>query len=227
MSLILSLETSTQVCSVALHQQGQLISTIEVHQENAHASRLAVIIDRLFFEAAIQPSQLNAVAISSGPGSYTGLRIGTSTAKGLCYALSIPLLSADTLEILAYQFSKEVNFNGWLCPMLDARRYEVYCRLVGTSGAGSQSLQAKIIESTSFHTELEKTPIAFFGNGAAKCSEIIRHPNAHFFSGFYPQAAALGELAFVKWSKQQTENLTAFEPHYLKEFVAKTPRTIF
>jgi tRNA threonylcarbamoyladenosine biosynthesis protein TsaB len=111
--------------------------------------------------------------------------------------------------------------------MLDARRDEVYCRLVDPSNTNGQPLQAKVIEPTSYQQELDQMPIAFFGNGAAKCREIIKHSNAHFFQGIYPQASALGELAILKWKKQQTEDLTTFEPHYLKEFVAKTPRTIF
>lgn len=225
MPFILSIETSTQVCSAAIHHRGKLISSLEVHEENAHASKLAIIIDRILKETKTE--KLVAVAVSSGPGSYTGLRIGASTAKGICYAANVPLVSVTTLELLTYQFNQTVSFDGLLCPMVDARRDEVYCMVTDNQLKVIDPLQAKIIDGLSFQNELSNNKIAFFGNGAMKCNRLIKHPNAFFFDGFYPKASALGEMAFQKFTNNEVEDIISFEPHYLKEFIAKTARTIF
>ena len=162
MARILSLETSTTVCSVALHENEKLIATAEVHLEHSHASKLAILIDEVARIAEVDLASLDAVAVSSGPGSYTGLRIGTSTAKGLCYALSIPLIAVGTLELMAAQVSKVNITNAWLCPMIDARRMEVYCRLSDASGKIISPVEAKIIDEESFEEHLQHQSDYFF-----------------------------------------------------------------
>jgi tRNA threonylcarbamoyladenosine biosynthesis protein TsaB len=222
MSLILSLETSAKVCSAAIHDGGKLVATSEVHIGQSHASKLATLIDELKNLAGITLNQLAAVSISSGPGSYTGLRIGTSTAKGLCFSLRIPLISVGSLELLAFQM-KEYNLQeSFLCPMIDARRMEVYCLVADSSLKVIHAIEAKVIEETSFKEYLDKNTVIFFGDGSAKCSNVIRHENARFVDDVYPRASYLGLLASQKLGKNEVENVVSFEPHYLKEFMVKT-----
>jgi tRNA threonylcarbamoyladenosine biosynthesis protein TsaB len=221
--MILSLETSAKVCSVAIHDQEKLIATKEIHIEQSHASKLAVLIDEVIKESAIKVNQLSAVAVSSGPGSYTGLRIGTSTAKGLCFALDIPLLSIGSLELLAYQMSKQNSLNAYLCPMIDARRMEVYCEVVDSSLKVVRPIEAKVIEPSSFADLLTENEIIFFGDGSDKCKDQIMHPNAKFVSGIYAAASEMGQPVYHKFQKQQLEDVANFEPHYLKEFMIKKP----
>ena len=223
MSLILSLETSAKVCSVAVHDSTNLIATSEIHIEQSHASKLAVLIEEVLDEAGIEKVQLNAVAVSSGPGSYTGLRIGTSTAKGLCYALNIPLISVGSLELLAFQMREQNPFQAYLCPMIDARRMEVYCFIMDSASAIIQPTEAKVIDEDSFKGYLERAEILFFGDGSDKCKDKIRNKNAVFISGVYPKASELGLIAFEKLKNKVVEDLVNFEPHYLKEFMVKQP----
>ncbi len=223
MSLILSLETSAKVCSVAIHDQGKLITTKEIHVEQSHASKLAVLIDEVMKESSIESNQLSAVAVSSGPGSYTGLRIGTSTAKGLCFALDISLISIGSLELLAYQMNKQNPSNAYLCPMIDARRMEVYCEVFDSSLNVVRQIEAKVIEPSSFADLLEQNEIIFFGDGSDKCKDQITHPNARFVSGIYAAASEMGQPVYHKFQNQQLEDLATFEPHYLKEFMIKKP----
>lgn len=223
MSLILSLETSTTVCSVAIHRGQDLLASAEVHIEQSHASKLAVLIDEVKKLAGIELNELRAIAISSGPGSYTGLRIGTSTAKGLCYALGIPLISINTLELLAYQM-KEVNINkAFLCPMIDARRMEVYCLLTDDKLRVKQPTEAKVIDEFSFSDQLETQSIIFFGNGSAKCKNVITHRNALFINDIYPSAKQVGMMAYQKLLDKEVEDVSNAEPFYLKEFLIKKP----
>jgi tRNA threonylcarbamoyladenosine biosynthesis protein TsaB len=223
MSLILSLETSAKVCSVAIHDQGELVATKEIHIEQSHASKLAVLVDEVIKESGSKVNQLNAVAVSSGPGSYTGLRIGTSTAKGLCFALDIPLLSIGSLELLAYQMSKQNPSTAYMCPMIDARRMEVYCEVFDSALNVVLPIEAKVIEPSSFAELLTKNEIIFFGDGSDKCKDQITHPNAKFVSGMYAAAAEMGHPVYQKFLKQQLEDVASFEPHYLKEFMIKKP----
>lgn len=226
MAKILSLETSTTVCSVALHEDENLLSVAEVHQQYSHAAKLAVLIDEVMRLAAIELKDVNAIAVSSGPGSYTGLRIGTSTAKGLCYALAIPLIAIGTLELLTAQVSKVNVSRAWLCPMIDARRMEVYCRISDANNNLVQSVEAKVIDEKSFEAHLKASPIIFFGNGAEKCKAVIKHNNAFFISGITPSAAHLGHMAMVKYQRNEFEDLVLFEPFYLKEFKVKKSRNL-
>lgn len=174
--------------------------------------------------ASLSPSQIDAVAISAGPGSYTGLRIGTSTAKGLCFALDKPLIAVNTLQAMANGIKKYNLQNHLLCPMLDARRMEVYCLVYGEKGETMLTTQAKIIDENSFAELLAQTPITFFGSGSEKCRDMIRHPNAYFITDVTPSAANMGTLAHQKFLQGQFEDLAYFEPFYLKEF--KPPKPI-
>jgi tRNA threonylcarbamoyladenosine biosynthesis protein TsaB len=226
MSLILSLETSTEVGSVALHRDGELLTTSEVHIQYAHASRLAVLIDQVLSNAGILSKQLDAVAITAGPGSYTGLRIGTSTAKGLCFALDIPLLAVGSLTLMAYQVAKYTSEDIILCPMIDARRMEVYSLVTNRSLEVLQAVQPVIVESDSFTSFLAEQKVLFFGNGASKCKGVIDSPQAMFLDGIVPQALHLGVMAFQKYKANAFEDLFNFEPNYLKEFLIKPPKAV-
>lgn len=221
---ILSLETSAKVCSVALHSNGQLITSAEVHIEQSHATRLAPLIDDLVKFAQLEFRQIQAVAVSSGPGSYTGLRIGVSLAKGLCFALKVPLIAINTLELLSYQMSKEVDPDVLLCPMIDARRMEVYSMIVNADLNPVLPIAPRVIDASSFHDLLQERKILFFGDGATKCRTVINHINAHFIDGVYPQASKMGELAYLKLKSGEIEDLESFEPFYLKEFMIKTAK---
>lgn len=221
MPLILSLETSTDVCSVALHDGVTLLAAEEIHEPQVHASRLAPLIDSIRRKAGIALQDLSAVAVSEGPGSYTGLRIGTSTAKGLCYGLEIPLIAVGTLELLAFQASGDNPQKALLCPMIDARRMEVYCLVTDHQQRIIQPVAARVIDGSSFSELLATAPVLFFGNGAEKCEAVITHENAIFREGVFPSAAMLGLMAEKKFREGQFEDLIAFKPFYLKEFVAK------
>ncbi|MFM8913285.1 MAG: tRNA (adenosine(37)-N6)-threonylcarbamoyltransferase complex dimerization subunit type 1 TsaB [Flammeovirgaceae bacterium] len=226
MALIFSLETSTVFCSVALHQNGMLVATRESRTAQSTASQLAVLIDEMMKTTGYATRDLQAVAVAAGPGSYTGLRIGVATAKGICYALSAPLISINTLELLVWQFTNNnhsINAGALLCPMLDARRMEVYCLLANTKREVVEKTQAKIIDGDSFADLLSKNEIYFFGDGAAKCNDVIRHPNAHFAEGVHPMAEHMGAWAFEKFSARQFEDTALFEPFYLKDFMIRKP----
>ena len=239
MSLILSLETSTTICSAALHDDGNLVASKELPTPQSASSQLSPIVDQLLKESKVSAKEVKAVAVASGPGSYTGLRIGVATAKGICYALQIPLIAINTLELMTYQIVNsstspsplERGLGGevgeaLLCPMLDARRMEVYCLLTDLDLNSVEPTQAKIVDEESFKEWLDRKPIYFFGNGADKCREMIKHKNAKFMEGISPSASQLGEMAFQKFSRNEFEDLSSFEPHYLKEFIVKKPKTV-
>lgn len=226
MSLILSIETSTPVCSIALHDEGKLIASQELLQEKSHSQSLAIMIRDILASAHIDKKDLKAIAVSEGPGSYTGLRIGTSTAKGLCFALSIPLIAINSLFAMASGVNKFNKTNSLLVPMLDARRMEVYCMQVSSASEIITETEAKIIDEGSYAKELEKGQIIFFGNGADKCSEVIRHQNAVFLNHIHTSAVHMGELAYEKFVINDFEDLAYFEPFYLKEFKAIKPKVI-
>jgi tRNA threonylcarbamoyladenosine biosynthesis protein TsaB len=221
MSLVLSLETSTDVCSVALHDKNVLLKHVSIDEPQAHASRLAPLIRDLLNATGVKPSSLNAVAVSSGPGSYTGLRIGASTAKGLCYALRIPVIAIPTLNVIAHQAAEFAHAGELLCPMIDARRMEVYCQIFDKDLNASSEVEARIIDESAFAELLETKQLLFVGNGAAKCKEVITHPSARFIDNVRPSAVSVGELAWSKFLNLEFEDLNAFKPFYLKEFVAK------
>ncbi len=224
MALILSIETATTVCSVALHDQGKRKATATYYLDKSHSSILVPAIDDLLSNCVIQKKDLSAIAVSEGPGSYTGLRIGTSTAKGLCFALDIPLIAINTLLGLAGHVAQYYSTDHILCPMLDARRMEVYTCLVSTQMEIIEGVHPKIIDKNSFRHELDRNKIIFFGNGSSKCKNIIQHPNAFFVDQIEPSAEYIGYLAYKKFETNAFEDLAYFEPRYLKEFRATVPK---
>jgi tRNA threonylcarbamoyladenosine biosynthesis protein TsaB len=221
MALILSLETSTDVCSVALHDDQVLVGESSISEPQAHASRLAPLIQQLLSSFSVSPAQLKAVAVSAGPGSYTGLRIGASTAKGICFALGIPLVSVPTLHLIAYQGSFANPDGALLCPMIDARRMEVYMQVFDKELKIIRNVEAVVIDENSFSELLGQHKMLFFGNGAGKCREVIRNANAVFLEGISPSATFLGDLAVRKFQSGDVEDVVSFKPFYLKDFIAK------
>ncbi|MBX2897140.1 MAG: tRNA (adenosine(37)-N6)-threonylcarbamoyltransferase complex dimerization subunit type 1 TsaB [Cyclobacteriaceae bacterium] len=224
MARLLSLETSTHICSAAIHHNGKLLAWREIREPRSAASQLAVMIDSVMKESATQPHMLQAIAVAAGPGSYTGLRIGVATAKGICFALNIPLIAINTLMLLAMQAKELItDANALLCPMLDARRMEVYCKVVGYNLNEVEPTQAKIVDSNSFADYLEHNIVYFIGEGATKCRTIFTHPNAKFLDEVVPHATLLGELSYQKWLQQNFADVATFEPYYLKDFLIRKP----
>lgn len=226
MALVLCLETATRNCSVALALDGKVVG----HQSHcdvgySHAEELHPFIEKVLAEAKYSLNDLDAIAVGAGPGSYTGLRIGISAAKGLAYALDIPLISIPTLSIIVNQaLEHHWASEGFICPMIDARRMEVYTALHDLNGKEQTTLEAKIIDDTSFQTELASAPILFVGDGADKCEEVIKHANASFKKGVFPEATAMASIAQGKFEQQIFEDVAYFEPLYLKQFVAAKPK---
>ncbi len=217
MAYILNLETATTNCSVSLSKDGESIVIKEDnHLDYSHAESLHVFISDVLTSANLKPDDLNAIAVSKGPGSYTGLRIGVSAAKGLCYALDIPLISIDTLESLAHQVS---NDDGHIVSMLDARRMEVYSAVFNGGHYQVRATEAEILDPSSFMTYLELGKVHFIGNGVDKTKDILSHPNAVFIDGKLPSAAQMGMMAYEKYKKSDFEDVAYFEPFYLKEFI--------
>lgn len=221
---ILNIETSTTCCSAAITIDGKPVASVEQLANANHASQLPVFIQQLLQEANANGWHLDAVALSQGPGSYTGLRIGASTAKGICYGLNIPLIPVDTLQVLCASVpSGMLPDNALLCPMLDARRMEVYTALYqqqGTQLSTISEVQAMIIDADAFAQTLAQQSVYFFGNGAAKCQSVITHPNAHFVDNVVPQAQCMGLLAEMQPNSLDVKQMAYYEPFYLKEFVA-------
>jgi len=234
MALLLSLEASTQVCSVALHKEGKLLASRETQTPRSAAAQLAVMIQEVMAQSKCKPVDLNGVIVASGPGSYTGLRIAVATAKGLCYALNVPLISVNTLQLLASQGKDVVAIDSkrfdqtkvLFCPMLDARRMEVYCMLVDFNLQEIEPTQARVIDERSFAEHLEQKAIYFLGEGAQKCIGIFNHPNALFFPHLTPDAKRLGEMGYAKWQHSLFEDVATFEPLYLKDFLIKKPNLV-
>ena len=218
--MILSLDSTTTVCSVALHNSGKLLDSKFIDEPRAASSLLLVEAKNLLERNSIKPTALTAIAVSSGPGSYTGLRIGTSAAKGLCYALKVPLITVTSLLVLTYPIIKDHQAD-LFCPMLDARRLEVYCCLFRPNFSIAQKIEAKILDGNSFKSEMEQNKIIFFGDGAQKFKSITNHLNAIFVDGVHPEARNLGFLAYEKYVKSEFENVEQFEPLYLKDFLVK------
>ncbi len=227
MALILHIETSDKLCSVALSEDEQVIASRESLAERAHASLLTVLIDEMLKSKKIHIKQLSAVSVSKGPGSYTGLRIGVSAAKGICYALNIPLLAVNTLYTMSHgllrYYGDQVPENSLLCPMIDARRMEVYQALYDESLNELMQTNAAIITEESFLSDLENQNVLFFGSGSAKCISMIVHRNAIFIDDFVCKATYLTGPAFQLFQKQEFADTAYFEPFYLKDFVATTP----
>jgi len=233
MPAILNIETATPLCSVSLAFDGRVTVQRETLEEKAHAARLTVFIEEILKEQGLKISDLDAVAVGKGPGSYTGLRIGVSTAKGLCYGANLHLISIGTLKTLFYQVitgseiqaePAEKYENALFCPMIDARRMEVFTCLYHVSGKEAEAVSAKIIEQDTFSQLLSFHRIYFFGSGMDKCRNVLAHRNAVFLEAVYPHAKAMAALAEESYRNSQFENLAYFEPFYLKDFVATTPK---
>ncbi len=221
---ILCIETATEICSVALLQDDKMIALRENHEGNAHASQITLLIEAVMKDANIELKNLDAIAVSKGPGSYTGLRVGVSTAKGLCYALDIPLIAINTLESLAHEIIKNNNIQkANFCAMLDARRMEVYCAVFDNQMNSIKKTEAKIIDENSFADLLEISEVYFFGNGSAKCKNIFTHPNAKFIDDIKCSALNMNGIAQKLFLEKQFEDVAYFEPFYLKDFVGTIP----
>jgi tRNA threonylcarbamoyladenosine biosynthesis protein TsaB len=225
MAYILSIETSTQVCSVAIASDGLVIDSRESFDDKTHASLLTVFIDELLKSNKLQVKDLQAVSVSQGPGSYTGLRIGVSVAKGLCYAAGLPLIAVNTLKAMALMAKESMSDSSvLLCPMIDARRMEVYSELFDYNLIEKRGIIAEVIDSNSYLEALAKQQVAFFGNGAAKCSELFLNRNAQFIDNIYPSAKYMAALAHQAFTHQEFVDVAYFEPFYLKDFVATIPK---
>ena len=224
MSLILSIETSTITSSLAIHNDGVLLASQHVHLIKSHSEYLVPTIKHLLEVCGLETSNLDAIAISKGPGSYTGLRIGTATAKGLCYGLEVKLIAINTLEAMSFGISAFYPEDTLLCPMIDARRMEVYCMIVRKDLSIVQPTKALVIDENSFSDFLSGQKIVFFGNGAGKCQNAMSsQPNAIFLEGIHPNAEHIGALAREQFQKHNFEDVSTFEPFYLKDFIAKKP----
>ena len=229
MSCILHIETSTNVCSVAVSEDGKVIFDKADRTGNNHAEALGSFVDEAMSFADSHAIPLDAVAVSSGPGSYTGLRIGVSMAKGVCYALNLPLLSVPTLELMCVPVllrNEEIEDEALLCPMIDARRMEVYAALYDRALKPVRGIQADVVDAETYRQWLEDRPVYFFGNGAAKCMDTINHPNAHLIEGIEPVAKWMMPLAERKMLNDIHEDVAYFVPYYLKDFVAKQPKDL-
>ena len=220
MARILSIETSTSICSVAIHEQGELLALAEIDEPGAHAEKLLVLVDEVFEKAGLSFGDLDAVAVSQGPGSYTGLRIGVSTAKGIAYALEIPLIGINTLQAMAA--SQQVAPGDYVVTVLDARRKEVYTQTFGDSLQELSSIEAVVLEEGIFDSILEKGRVYFVGDGVEKVKEEVKSANALFVAdwGISLSAKNMGVLASEKHARQEWKDLAYFVPNYLKEFKA-------
>ena len=230
MSCILNIETSTETCSVAVCQDGIVIFEKVNKEANSHTKHLASFVEEAISFADSHAIPLDAVAVSSGPGSYTGLRIGVSTAKGVCYGRNIPLIEIPTLKLLcvAPLLSDDIeDENALLCPMIDARRMEAYTAIYDRSLKEVRKVQADIIDESTYAEWLNKGVVYFFGNGSEKCKEVINHPNARFIDNITPTAKSMLPLAELAIAKQFFVDVAYFEPFYLKDFVAIKSKSPF
>lgn len=218
MAIILNIETATKNCSVSLAKKGEVIAIKELNNGNySHAEVLHPFIVDVLKEANLTSKEIDAVAVSKGPGSYTGLRIGVSAAKGLCFAFDKPLISIETLQSLAQAISVE---EGFIVPLLDARRMEVYATVLNKELEQVRSIQAEIIDENSFGEYLETDKVFFLGDGAHKCKQLITHKNAFFIDDIFPSAKEMAVLSYQKYKISDLEDVAYFEPFYLKDFVA-------
>lgn len=228
MSTILHIETSTEVCSVAVSEDSQVIFHQEDHSGPNHAERLGTMVDEALSFTDNHAIPFDAVAVSCGPGSYTGLRIGVSMAKGICYGRNLKLIAVPTLELLCVPvLLREIpEEDALLCPMLDARRMEVYAGIYTRALKPVREIGADIVDADTYREYLDAHPVYFFGNGAKKCMDAIAHPNAHLIEGIEPLAKWMQPLAEKRFLTSQFEDVAYFVPFYLKDFVAKMPKKL-
>lgn len=228
MSTILHIETSTDVCSVAVSEDSQVIFHQDDHSGPNHAERLGTMVDEALSFTDNHAIPFDAVAVSCGPGSYTGLRIGVSMAKGICYGRDLKLIAVPTLELLCVPvLLREIpEEDALLCPMLDARRMEVYAGIYTRALKPVREVGADIVTAETYKPYLDEHPVYFFGNGAQKCIDTINHPNAHLIEGIEPLAKWMQPLAERRFLNEQFEDVAYFVPYYLKDFVAKMPKKL-
>jgi tRNA threonylcarbamoyladenosine biosynthesis protein TsaB len=229
MSCILNIETSTDVCSVAISDNGQVVFNKEDHSGPNHAVKLGVYVDEALSFIDAHGIPLEAVAVSCGPGSYTGLRIGVSMAKGICYGRDVKLISIPTLELMAVPVllgEHPAEEDALIVPMLDARRMEVYAKVMDRALKEVRPIQADIVDAETYKEYLDRGTVYFFGNGAEKCIEVINHPNARLVKGIEPLAKNMAPLAEKRFVEGKFEDVAYFVPFYLKDFVAKMPKKL-
>ena len=229
MSCILNIETSTDVCSVAISDSGQVIFNQEDHTGPNHAVKLGVFVDEALDFLDSHGLPLEAVAVSCGPGSYTGLRIGVSMAKGICYGRGVKLIAVPTLDLMAVPVllgEHPEQEDALIVPMLDARRMEVYSAVYDRALREVRGIQADIVDADTYKEYLDRAPVYFFGNGAEKCMEVINHPNARFIKNVHPLAKWMYPLAEKRIAQEKFEDVAYFVPFYLKDFVAKESKKL-
>lgn len=228
MSCILNIETSTDVCSVSVSQDGACIFSQEDHEGPNHAVKLGTFVDEALSFADSHAIPLDAVAVSCGPGSYTGLRIGASMAKGICFGQDLKLIAVPTLELMAVPvlLREEVEDGTLLCPMIDARRMEVYSAVYDRALHEVRGIQADVVDAETYREYLDRGPVYFFGNGAEKCMEVINHPNARLIKGVEPLAKWMFPIAERRIAQEKYEDVAYFVPFYLKDFVAHQPKKL-
>ena len=216
MALILNIETSTKNCSVSIAKNGEVLHYNEINDGNySHAEKLHPFILEVIEESNVDIHSIDAIAVGKGPGSYTGLRIGVSAAKGLCFSLNIPLISVETLLSLAHSVSVE---DGYIIPMLDARRMEVYSVVYNNKFEEHREIRAEVIDENSF-SEFSDANVIFLGDGAEKCKEVLKRPNFSFIKDKFPSSVQMAKLSYEKYKKNDIEDVAYFEPFYLKDFI--------
>ena len=219
MALILAIETTTKNCSIALFNNGILVQLKEENSDSySHSENLTLFINEVLIKESIPINKLDAIAVSKGPGSYTGLRIGTSTAKGLCYSLGIPLIAISTLKAMVLGISENQEYD-FYCPMIDARRMEVFAAIFDSKKNQVRDIMADVVDCNTYKEYLDKQ-VMFFGDGAMKCEKMINHKNATYLEGISPSAKDMGILSYQKFENKDFEDVAYFEPFYLKDFIA-------
>jgi len=226
LAIILNIETATKNCSVCLSENEEILSLVEFNEgQFSHAEKLHSFILDVLKQSKMSMQDIDAIAVSKGPGSYTGLRIGVSAAKGLCFALDKPLISISTLDSLSHIVNAKKG--EFIVPLLDARRMEVYSAVYDDHHFQIRDIQAEIIDGNSFSDYLNKGKVFMVGDGAAKCAEVIDHKNANFLKDVFPSAKEMAKLSTVKYQKNEFEDVAYFEPFYLKDFIAGMPKKLF
>ncbi len=225
MAFLLHIETATKVCSVVLSENDKVLFCEETYIENSHSSLLTIYIQNIIKKAGIALSEIDAISVSKGPGSYTGLRIGVSAAKGICFGIDKPLISVNTLEAMSYgfieTFNKELLEEALLCPMIDARRMEVYAAIYNQNICCLRGTQADIVTENTYKEFIDVNNVYFFGDGAFKCADLLKNfKNAIINNNFNPSARFLTKPAYLKFCSKEFEDTAYFEPYYLKDFIA-------
>jgi tRNA threonylcarbamoyladenosine biosynthesis protein TsaB len=222
--VILSIETSTKACSVALHDNGQLVGLQYYFIQKSHSGLLPAVIKELLLNSNVEMKDLVAIAVSAGPGSYTGLRIGSSVAKGLAFTLDVPLISVSSLDTMISQVQPYLKEDYYLCPMIDARRMEVYCKLVSGVGEILWDTSPLIVDEITF-TDFSEKELYLFGDGSVKFKDLLAKQGVKFLDDITPSSKYMGQIAFEKFTTNSFENLAYYEPDYLKEFQTKTAKS--